>query len=179
MPQHVTTDRNTGFYKKHLETLSDEKRAEYLTRKLRGTVQYAYKHSTAVKSKFDSTGLKPKDIRTVKDLEKVPITKKSDLVDLQKKNPPFGGFEGIPIHKLRRIYVSPGPIHEPGEAEYEEIAWAQALHAGGFRPGDIAINTFSYHMVPFALNMVDNSLYKIGCITIPQGLETQSSRSTF
>ena len=64
----------------------------------------------------------------------------------------------------------PGPIHEPGEPEYEEIAWAQAMVAAGFRPGDIAINTFSYHMVPFALHMVDNTLHKIGCITVPTGV---------
>ena len=44
--------------------------------------------------------------------------------------------------------------------------WLQA----GFRPGDIAINTFSYHMVPFALHMVDNTLHRIGCITVPTGV---------
>ena len=91
-------------------------------------------------------------------------------MELQKKNPPFGGFETVPVRTLRRIYVSPGPIHEPGETNYEEIAWAQAMIAAGFRPGDIAVNTFSYHMVPFALHMVDNTLYKIGCITIPTGV---------
>ena len=42
------------------------------------------------------SGLKPKDIQTLKDLEKLPITKKTDLIDLQKKNPPFGGFEASP-----------------------------------------------------------------------------------
>ena len=118
---------------------------------------------------FDTAGLKPDDIKTLKDLEKVPITKKSDLVELQKKHPPFGGLEGVPIRKLRRIYVSPGPIYEPGETDYEEIAWAEAMVAGGFRPGDIALNTFSYHMVPFALQMLDNTLHRIGCITIPAG----------
>ncbi len=147
-----------------------EKRLEHLNRKLRGIVQYAYKRSSAMREKVDAAGLKPKDIQTIQDLGKLPITKKSDLVELQKKNPPFGGLEGIPIQKLRRIYVSPGPIHEPGEPEYEEIAWAQAMVAGGFRPGDIAINSFSYHMVPFALHMVDNTLHKIGCITIPTGV---------
>jgi phenylacetate-CoA ligase len=44
------------------------------------------------------------------------------------------------------------------------------MYAGGFRPGDIVINTFSYHMVPFALQMVDNSLHMIGCISIPMGV---------
>jgi phenylacetate-CoA ligase len=163
-------DRTKGFFKKNLETISHKKRVEYLNRKLRGIIQYAYKHSTAVKNKLDSVGLRPKDIQTIKDLEKLPITKKAALVELQKKNPPFGGFEGVPISELRRIYVSPGPINEPGEMEYDEMGWAQALYAGGFRPGDIAINTFSYHMVPFGMHMVDNSLHMIECVAVPTGV---------
>ena len=170
MPKQDAMDRTKGFFKKNLETIPHKKRIEYLNRKLRGIIQYAYKHSTAVRNKLDSVGLKPKDIQTIKDLEKLPITKKADLVELQKKNPPFGGFEGVPISELRRIYVSPGPINEPGEMEYDELGWAQALYAGGFRAGDIAINTFSYHMVPFAMHMVDNSLHMIECVTIPTGV---------
>ena len=170
MPKPDRTDRMRGFYKKHLETMPPKKRNEYLDQKLRGIIQYAYKHSTAIKRKLDSVHLMPKDIRSVKDLEKIPITKKAELVELQKKNPPFGGFEGIPIRQMRRIYVSPGPILEPGEKEYTELGWAQGMYAGGFRPGDIAINTFSYHMVPFALHMIDNSLRRVGCIVIPTGV---------
>jgi phenylacetate-CoA ligase len=170
MPKQDVMDRNSGFFKKTLETMPPKKRIDYLNRRLRGIIQYAYKHSAAVKNNLDSVGLRPKDIQTIKDLEKIPITKKADLVELQKKNPPFGGFEGVPISELRRIYVSPGPINEPGELEYDELGWAQALYAGGFRPGDIAINTFSYHMVPFAMHMVDNSLHMVECVTIPTGV---------
>jgi phenylacetate-CoA ligase len=170
MPKEEVIDRTTGFLKKNLETLPQKKRFEYLNRKLRGIVQYAYRHSIAMKSKMDSVGLKPKDIQTIEDLEKLPITKKTDLMELQKKNPPFGGFEGASIRGLRRIYVSPGPLYEPGEIEYDELGWVQGMYAAGFRPGDIAINTFSYHMVPFAMQMLDNSLFKIGCITIPTGI---------
>lgn len=170
MPKLETMDRTKGFFKKNLETMPHKKRIEYLNRKLRGIIQYAYRHSVAFRNKMDSAKLKPKDIQTIKDLEKIPITKKADLVELQKKNPPFGGFEGVPASELRRIYVSPGPINEPGEMDYDEIGWAQGFFAGGFRPGDIAINTFSYHMVPFAMNMVDNSLQIVGCVTIPTGV---------
>ncbi len=170
MPKQDPTDRSTGFLKKNLETLPYKKRVEYLNQKLRGIIQYAYKNSIAFKNKMESLGLKPKDIQTIKDLEKIPITKKADLVELQKKTPPFGGFEGVPINELKRIYVSPGPIYEPGEMEYNELGWAQGMYAAGFRPGDIVINTFSYHMVPFALHMVDNSLQRIGCIIIPTGV---------
>jgi len=156
--------------KKNLETMHQKKRLEYLNQKLRGIIQYAYKHSLAFKNKMDSAGLKTKDIQTIKDLEKIPITKKTELMELQKKNPPFGGFEGVPLTEMRRIFISPGPLYEPGEADYNELGWAQGMYAGGFRPGDITINTFSYHMVPFALQMVDNSLHRIGCISIPMGV---------
>ena len=169
MPKQVV-DRTIGFFKKNLETMDPKKRLEYLNRRLQGIVQYAYRHSTAIKNKMDSVELKPKDIQTVKDLEKIPITKKAELMELQKKNPPLGGFEGVPIHALRRIYISPGPLYEPGEIEYDELGWAQGMYAAGFRPGDIAINTFSYHMVPFAMQMLDNSLFRIGCVTIPTGV---------
>jgi phenylacetate-CoA ligase len=170
MPKPEVMDRTVGFLKKNLETMHQKKRLEYLNQKLRGIIQYAFKNSVAFKNKMDSAGLKPKDIQTIKDLEKIPITKKTELMELQKKNPPFGGFEGVPLTEMRRIFISPGPIYEPGEADYNELGWAQGMYAGGFRPGDITINTFSYHMVPFALQMVDNSLHMIGCISIPMGV---------
>jgi phenylacetate-coenzyme A ligase PaaK-like adenylate-forming protein len=62
MPKQDPMDRTSGFLKKNLETLPQKKRFEYLNRKLRGIVQYAYRHSIAMKSKMDSVGLKPKDI---------------------------------------------------------------------------------------------------------------------
>jgi phenylacetate-CoA ligase len=170
MPEPEVTDRRAGYLKKNLETMPRGKRLEYLNRRLGAIVRYAYRHSPAIRNKFDSVGLKPRDIQTMKDLGKLPITRKSDLMESQKKDPPFGGFAGIPIHELRRIYVSPGPLCEPGGMEYEELGWAQGMFAGGFRPRDIAINTFSYHMVPFALQMVDNSLLNVGCITVPTGV---------
>lgn len=178
MPKIDSMDRTSGFLKKNLETMPHSKRLDYLNQKLRGIIQYAYKHSIAFKDKMDASGLKPKDIQSIKDLEKIPITKKADLVELQKKNPPFGGFEGVPITELKRIYVSPGPIYEPGEMEYNELGWAQGMYAGGFRPGDIVINTFSYHMVPFALHMVDNSLQRVGCIIIPTGVGNTEQQVT-
>jgi phenylacetate-CoA ligase len=170
MPKTKALDPSLRFFKKNLETMPRSQRRDYLDRKLRGIIQHAYRHATGFKRILDSAGRTPRDIKTIKDLEKIPITKKADLDELQKKNPPFGGFEGVPLHHLRRIFVSPGPINEPGEKEYDELGWAQAMVAAGFRPGHIAVNTFSYHMVPFALNMIDNSLFRVGCITVPTGV---------
>src|SRR5437867_12992721 len=43
------------------------------------------------------------------------------------------------------------------------------LFAGGFRPGDIVINTFSYHLTP-AAHEIDESLNLIGCSVVPTGV---------
>lgn len=163
-------DRISGYFREDLEMMPWAEKKAYLEGKLREIVRYAYEHAMAFRGKMDSADLKPGDIETFEDLEKIPITNKADLIELQKRDLPFGGFAGVPVGKLRRIYVSPGPIYEPGEREYDEIAWAQGLYAGGFRPGDIAVNTFNYHMMPFAMNMVDNSLNMVGCITVPTGV---------
>ena len=76
-----------------------KKRLEYLNQKLRGIIQYAYKYSQAFKKKMDFAGLKPKDIQTIKDLEKIPITKKIELMELQKKILPSGDLKEFPLPK--------------------------------------------------------------------------------
>ena len=110
---------------------------------------------------FEKVGFMPDAIKELKDLEKLPITKKADLVNAQKENPPFGGFEIVSEAGVRRIYVSPGPVFEPGEWDYDDIRWAQALFACGIRKGDVVLNTFNYHLTPLAI-MLDESLQMLG-----------------
>src|SRR2546423_4549470 len=43
----------------------------------------------------------------------LPVLRKSDLLALQKADPPFGGFNVTPPDKVRRLLMSPGPIFEP------------------------------------------------------------------
>jgi phenylacetate-CoA ligase len=161
-------DRFAGYFSKH-ETLTASERLRFQNRKLKQIVTYAYEKAPAIRKKLDKAKLKPGDIRSVKDLEKLAITEKADLVGMQKKTPPFGGFLGVNPEGLRRIFVSPGPIYEPGEMDYEDTRWAQGLYAGGFRAGDICQVTFSFHLVPFAF-MLDSSLKMLGCRSIPAGV---------
>jgi phenylacetate-CoA ligase len=117
---------------------------------------------------FEKAGFMPDAVKELKDLEKLPITKKADLVNAQRKNPPFGGFEIVSEVGVRRVYVSPGPVFEPGEWDYEDIRWAQALFACGIRTGDVVINTFNYHVTPLAI-MLDESLRMLEATVIPVG----------
>jgi phenylacetate-CoA ligase len=161
-------DRLHGYYRREKETMSKKRRETYLEKRLSEILRFGYRHSKSIRSRFDAIGLLPQGIKRLKDLEKLPITKKADLVTCQKQTPPFGGFEVVPKKGMRRIYISPGPVFEPGERDYEDIRWAQALYAGGIRKGDIVLNTFNYHLTPLAF-MLDDSLEMLGTTVVPIG----------
>jgi len=139
-----------GEYFDELETMSVSQREIYLNRKLAEAVAHAYHNAPAAREILDRAGLKPQDINSTKDLEKLPITRKTGLIEKQKQNPPYGGFLAVPPEEVERIFISPGPIYEP--IQHSGIKWfAKSFWAAGFRKGDIAVNTFTYHLSPAGL----------------------------
>ena len=56
-----------------------------LEEKLRGIIQHAYDHTQAVKAIFDQAGLVPDDVQALENLDKVPVTSKDHLVELQQE----------------------------------------------------------------------------------------------
>jgi phenylacetate-CoA ligase len=101
-------------------------------------------------------------------LAQLPVLRKSDLVRLQREAPPFGGFVAEPLAHFGRLFSSPGPIYEP-EGRGEDL-WraARGLAAAGFGPGEIVLNTFSYHLVPGGF-IFDSGVRALGCAVIPAG----------
>jgi phenylacetate-CoA ligase len=129
-----------------LETMSPTSRRRYLDKKLSEKIAYAYRHASAVKKLFDKAGIAPDKVRKVKDLEKLPVTRKTDLLEMQKAALPFGGIPTVPPGKIERVFISPGPIYE---IQPSRVKWfAKSFWAAGFRNGDVVINTFTYHMSP-------------------------------
>src|SRR5262245_12792784 len=55
----------------------------------------------------------PKAVNSRAALARLPVTRKSDLGDLQKAEPPLGGLNATPVDGLARLFASPGPIYEP------------------------------------------------------------------
>jgi phenylacetate-CoA ligase len=101
-------------------------------------------------------------------LAELPLTRKSELIDLQRRDPPFGGFVTAPMSSLRRVFMSPGPIYEPESRRPDSWRFARALFAAGFRAGDLIHNSFSYHLTP-AGAMVESGAEALGCPVIPAG----------
>src|SRR2546430_6512078 len=81
-------------------------------------------------------------------LAKLPVTRKPDLVALQKAEPPFGGLNATPVAQLGRIFVSPGPIYDPVGRGGDWGRAARALFAAGVCLGGGALNTFASPFTP-------------------------------
>jgi phenylacetate-CoA ligase len=112
--------------------------------------------------------VKAEKINGRKALASLPVTRKSDLKDLQAQIPPLGGLNATPIDKLAKIFVSPGPIYEPEGRGKDWWRTARGLFAGGFRPGDLVANSFAYHFTP-AGSMLECGALALGCTVVPTG----------
>jgi len=113
-------------------------------------------------------GIDPGSITSRAALAKLPVLRKSDLPALHKAAPPFGGFVARGPGSFARLFTSPGPIFEPEATHADPWRGARALFAAGFRPGDVILNTFSYHLTPGGF-ILDSSARALGCAVIPAG----------
>ena len=66
----------------------------------------------------------PREVASRAGLAKLPVTRKSALLALQKERPPFGGLAATPPSQLARVFMSPGPIYDPEgkRADYWRLA---------------------------------------------------------
>lgn len=158
-----------SLYDESKEKMPPKEREKWLNKRLAKQMQFAYKNAPAIKEKFANAGVSPAEIRTVKDLEKLPVTTKDELLKLQQANPPFGGFLAVPVSSLSRIYVSPGPIYDAWGLERVKHAAAGFFRAGWPKPGDVVLVSTMYHMVPAGLFLTD-ALDLIGCTVVPAGI---------
>lgn len=148
-----------------LETRGASERETDLFARLPGALQAATKAPAYAAS---LNGIDPASIKDRAALAKLPILRKSELPALHKAAPPFGGLVSSPAGSFGRLFTSPGPIFEPESTETDPWRGARALFAAGFRPGDIVLNTFSYHLTPGGF-IFDSSARALGCAVIPAG----------
>lgn len=161
-------DRNSGMLHAQ-EAFGTSQRKAYQEKFLGEVITTAYSAGTPLRAAMDELGLRPDAVRTVDDLQKLPITKKKDLSEAQKARPPFGGFLTVPMSDLVRIHQSPGPIYDPVGKVQDYWRWKTALYSVGFRSGDIVINTFAYHLTP-AGHMFEEGMTELGAVVIPTGV---------
>ena len=104
------------------------------------------------------------------ELAGLPVLRKSALIEMQRADPPFGGLTTRPAREFDHVFQSPGPIYEPGLSSAPDW-WrmGRALHAAGFRRGDIVHNSFAYHLTP-AGQMLESGARALGCAVLAGGV---------
>jgi phenylacetate-CoA ligase len=149
-----------------LETRSPEEREAALMAALPRQIAHAKANAPGFARILEK--ISPEEIRSRAALAALPVTRKSDLAELQARLRPLGGLNATPVAKLAKIFMSPGPIYEPEGRAADWWRTARALYAGGFRAGDLIANTFAYHFTP-AGSMLESGALAIGCTVVPAG----------
>ncbi len=164
------TYMTTTFYDL-LESRSPDERETALMSALPQQIANAQRNTSAFAKLFD--GVDASTITSRPALSKLPVTRKSDLLDMQKASRAhdvFGGFSALLRgSKMPRLFSSPGPIYEPEGTAKDYWRAGRAMYAAGFRAGDLAHNSFSYHMTPGAFIM-ESGLHAVGCTVFPAGV---------
>ena len=150
-----------------LETRSPEEREAALMTALPGQIAHAKTNAAGFARMLAEVD--PEAVNSRAALARLPVTRKSDLGELQKSMPPLGGLNATPRAKLAKIFVSPGPIYDPEGHGKDWWRTARGLYAGGFRAGDLVINTFAYHFTP-AGSMLESGALTLGCTVVPTGV---------
>lgn len=150
------------------ETLSRAEIEEIQLAKLKETVNRVYEKVPAYRQKMVEAGIRPEEIQTLADLQKLPFTTKQDLRD----NYPFGLF-AVPKKDLKRIHASSGTTGKPTVVGYTDAdieVWRECVARiacmGGATSEDIAQICFGYGMFTGALGL-HYGLEKVGAAIVP------------
>jgi len=149
------------------ERWSDERRAAWQNQWLREILTTVARASPVVRSHLAAAGVDPARA-SIDTLAALPVLRKDALPGLQRDAPPFGGWLGVPVGHIARVFRSPGPIFDPEGRVEDYWHFAPALYAAGIRQGDLVINTLSYHLTP-AGHMMDAALRAMACPVVPAG----------
>ena len=102
-------------------------------RRLKETVFRSYAFVPAYRAKMDAAGIKPDDVNTLGDLQKLPFTTKQEMRD----NYPFGLF-AVPMSEVVRIHASSGTTGKPsiGCTRKDVDTWADLMARALVAPAD-------------------------------------------
>lgn len=136
--------------------------------RLQKTVKLAYENVPYYRKRFEELGIKPEDIQTIKDIEKLPFTTKDDLREAY----PFGMF-AVPRKEIVEVHTSSGTTGKPTVSGYTKKdieIWSEVMARGltmfGATDDDIIQNTHGYGLFTGGFG-VHYGAQNIGATVIP------------
>jgi len=158
------------FWQKEVETIGRRALEELQLKRLKQTVQRAYKNIPFYTDKFSELKIKPKDIISLKDIKKLPFTTREDL----RENYPFG-LLAVEREQVVRLHTSSGTTGKPKaifftKKDIDQAAEliARCLIMTGIKKDDVLQNMMTYGLFTGALIM-HYGAEKVGVLVIPAG----------
>ena len=159
---------STIYWEEEIETLPRVGLESIQLKRLQRLIKKVYKTVEPYRRKMDEAGVKPEDIVSLKDLQKLPFTLKDDLRD----NYPFGMFT-VPLVDVVRVHASSGTTGKPtvvGYTKKDIDTWAglmaRALTCGEATRGDMVHNAYGYGLFTGGLG-AHYGAEKLGATVIP------------
>jgi phenylacetate-CoA ligase len=150
------------------ETMSREALAELQLRRLQSTVAWVWDNVSHYRTALEERGVRPKDIKSLEDVSRLPFTDKSTLRDTY----PFGLF-AVDMDDVVRIHSSSGTTGKPvvvGYTKGDIATWteltARVASAAGVVHTDRAQMAFGYGMFTGGFGM-HYGLERVGATVIP------------
>ena len=150
-----------------LETRDPEAREAALMAALPKQIAHAQAAAPAFAAHLD--GIEAVAVTSREALAALPLIHKPDIMDRQRQSPPFGGLSTIGFGDAPHVFSSPGPIYEPEGRRGDFWRIGRAIHAAGFRAGELVHNSFAYHLTPGGW-MLDSAARACGCSVFPAGV---------
>lgn len=148
--------------------MSADQRFVLQSEKLVKTVKYVYERQKPYREKMDAMKLKPSDIKSIKDLYKLPFTLKSDL----RNNYPFGmmAADRKDLVRLHASSATTGKLTVAGYTKNDLDVWAEcaarSLVMAGADENSIVHVAYGYGLFTGGLGM-HYGAEKLGAIAVP------------
>ena len=121
-------------------------------------------------------GVDPAAIADRAALARLPVMRKAALMERQTPEAPLGGLTTCAPTAFRHLFMSPGPIFEPGGGGHDWWRFGRALHAAGIRAGDLVHNCFAYHLTPAGM-MFESGARAVGAAVFPGGVGNSEAQA--
>lgn len=157
-----------NYYKPEIECAPRSELEALQSYRLSRTVRRVYENVAPYRKKMDEAGVKPEDIKSIADLQKLPFTVKQDLRD----NYPYGMFAS-PMKDIVRIHASSGTTGKQtvvGYTAHDIDMWAEcaarALVSVGGTNDDFIHISYGYGLFTGGLGL-HYGVEKLGATAIP------------
>ncbi|HSQ41461.1 MAG TPA: phenylacetate--CoA ligase, partial [Fibrobacteraceae bacterium] len=169
MIRNLWNDLEGSFFPESaLDFMPEEKLREVQLQRLKAVTAHAYAHVPLFHKRMDELGTRPEDVRSLEDIQRLPLCVKADLRDTY----PYGLF-AVPMSEVVRLHASSGTTGKPivvGYTAQDMEVWKQVLmrtlYAAGFRRGDIVQNFYGYGLFTGGLG-IHGGLEGLGATVIP------------